>query len=52
LRKRSAGANMMYSRTERVFILEYSIASKSFAAFREEFNNAYPDKKITYQIRQ
>jgi hypothetical protein len=29
-----------------VFILEYYFASKSFAAVREAFSNAYPDKEI------
>jgi hypothetical protein len=28
-----------------VFILEHYFASKSFAAVREAFNNAYPDKE-------
>jgi hypothetical protein len=31
----------VYSRAERVFILEHYIASKSFAAVREHFSNAY-----------
>jgi hypothetical protein len=31
---------MMYSRTERVFILEHYFSSKSFAAVREAFSNA------------
>jgi hypothetical protein len=35
---------MVYSRAERVFILEHYFASKSFAAVREAFSNAYPDK--------
>jgi hypothetical protein len=37
---------MVYSRAERVFIHEYYFASKSFAAVREAFNNAYPDKEV------
>jgi hypothetical protein len=45
LRESCAGANTVYSRAERVFILEHYFASKSFAAVREEFSNAYPDKE-------
>jgi hypothetical protein len=37
---------MVYSRAERVFILENYLASKSFAAVREAFSNAYPDKEV------
>jgi hypothetical protein len=37
---------MVYSRTERVFILEHYFASKSFVAVREAFSNAYPDKEL------
>jgi hypothetical protein len=33
-----------------VFILEHYFASKSFAAVREAFNNAYPDKEIQNKI--
>jgi hypothetical protein len=29
-----------------VFILEHYFAPKSFAAVREEFSNAYPDKGV------
>jgi hypothetical protein len=36
----------MFSLEERVFILEYYVASRSFAAVREEFSNAYPDKEV------
>jgi hypothetical protein len=36
LRKRCAGANMVYSRAERVFILEHYSTSKSVV--REEFS--------------
>jgi hypothetical protein len=46
LRKSCAGANMVYSRAERVFILEHHFASKSFADVREAFSNAYPDKEV------
>jgi hypothetical protein len=49
LRKNCAGEKMMYSRTKRAFILEYYIASKSFAAVREACSNIYTDK---YQIRK
>jgi hypothetical protein len=37
---------MVYSRAERVFILEHYFASKSFAAVRETFSNAYPDREV------
>jgi hypothetical protein len=37
---------MVYSLAERVFILEYYFTSKSFAAVREAFSNAYPDKEL------
>jgi hypothetical protein len=37
---------MVYSRAERVFILEHYFASKSLAAVREAFSNAYPDKEV------
>jgi hypothetical protein len=46
LRKGCAGANMVYSRAERVFILEHYFASKLYAAVREAFSNAYPDKEV------
>jgi hypothetical protein len=48
LRKSYGGANMMYSRTERVFILEQHFASKSFAAVRE----ALAIRTRKYGIRQ
>jgi hypothetical protein len=41
---------MMYSRAERVFILEHDFAAKSFAAVREAFSNAYPDKEVPNKI--
>jgi hypothetical protein len=41
-----AGANMVYSRTERVFVLEHYFASKSFIAVHEAFRNAYPDEEV------
>jgi hypothetical protein len=37
---------MVYSRAERVFIIEHYFESKSFAAVRETFSNAYPDKEV------
>jgi hypothetical protein len=36
----------VYSKAERVFILEHYFTSKSFAAVREAFSNAYPDKEV------
>jgi hypothetical protein len=39
LRKSCAGPNMVYSRTERVFVLEHYFASKSFAVVHEAFSN-------------
>jgi hypothetical protein len=47
LRNSCAGASMVYSRAERVFILEHYCASKSVADFREAFSNAYPDREVT-----
>jgi hypothetical protein len=47
LRKTYAGANTLYSRAERVFILEHYSALKSFAAVREVFNSEYPDMEVT-----
>jgi hypothetical protein len=44
-----AGANMVYSRTEHMFILGYYFASKSLAAVLEEFCNFQRRK---YVIRQ
>jgi hypothetical protein len=35
---------MVYSRVERVFIHEHYLASKSSAAVREAFSNAYTEK--------
>jgi hypothetical protein len=43
LRTGCAGANMLYSRAERVFILlEHYVASKESAAGREAFSMVYP----------
>jgi hypothetical protein len=42
---------MMYSRAERVFILEHYFASKSLAAVREAFSNAYSDKEVPNKTR-
>jgi hypothetical protein len=39
-------SNMVYSRVERVFILEHCFVSKSFAAVREAIDHAYPDKEV------
>jgi hypothetical protein len=41
-----AGVNNVYSRAERMFILEHYFAPTSFAAVRETFSNAYPDKEV------
>jgi hypothetical protein len=37
---------MVHSRAVRVFILEHNFSSKSFAAPREAFSSAYPDKDV------
>jgi hypothetical protein len=37
---------MVYSRAERVFILEHYFASKSSVDVREAFSNAYRDKEV------
>jgi hypothetical protein len=47
--KSCAGANMVCSLAERVFILEHYFVPKSFAAVREAFSNAYPDKEVPKQ---
>jgi hypothetical protein len=44
LAQKLCNANMMYSRAERVFILEHYFTSKSSAAVREKFGNA--DKEV------
>jgi hypothetical protein len=44
--KSFAGANMVYSWAESVFILEYYLKSKLFAAVYEAFSNVYPDKEV------
>jgi hypothetical protein len=47
LRKSRADASIVYSGAEHVFILEhYYVASKSFAAVRKTFINAYADKAV------
>jgi hypothetical protein len=46
LRKGCATAYMVYSRAERVFILEYYFEPKSSAAAHEALSNAYPNKEI------
>jgi hypothetical protein len=43
---RCAGANVVYSRAKRVFILEHYFTLKSFAAVCEAFISAYPDKEV------
>jgi hypothetical protein len=47
--KNCAGANMVHSQTEHVFILEHYFASKSFAAVCE-VQNVNPDKEIPCEI--
>jgi hypothetical protein len=46
LRKSCAGANMVYSREKRVFILEYYFSSKSFAAVCEALDDACRKNKV------
>jgi hypothetical protein len=41
-----AGANKVYSRVERVSIIEHNMALKPFVAICEAFSNAYPDKEV------
>jgi hypothetical protein len=36
----------VYSRAERVFILEHYFSSKSLAGVREECSNVYPNKEV------
>jgi hypothetical protein len=45
-KKRCAGANIVYSQGERVFILKHHFALKSSAAVHEAFSNMYPDKEV------
>jgi hypothetical protein len=37
---------MVYSRAERVFILEHHFTAKSSAAIRDTHSNGYPDKEV------
>jgi hypothetical protein len=46
LHKSCAGANMVYSRAEHVFIFEHYCTLKSFAAIHEAFSNTYLDNKV------
>jgi hypothetical protein len=46
LGKSCAGAKMVCSRAERVFILEHYFASKLFAGIHEAFSNAYLEKEV------
>jgi hypothetical protein len=39
---------MVYSRAERLFILNTKVASKSFANVREAFTIEYPDKEVRH----
>jgi hypothetical protein len=38
--------------SRRVLILKHYFASKSFAAVREAFSKAYPDKEVAYWVKQ
>lgn len=42
-----AGANTAYSREVHAFIVKYYFASKLFSAFRETFNIAYSNMKVS-----
>lgn len=46
LRKSCAGADMVCSREKLVFILEYYLASKLFAAVQEAFSSQCPDSEV------
>jgi hypothetical protein len=46
LSKSCAGADVVYSIADRVLNIKHCLASKSFAALREAFNKAYPEKKV------
>jgi hypothetical protein len=43
---------MVITRADYVFILVRHFLSKSFAAVREAFSSAYPDREVAYRIRQ
>jgi hypothetical protein len=49
LRESSAGANMLYSRAERVFILDHYFAQKSFSAVREALSSASYDDDVPHR---
>jgi hypothetical protein len=51
LRKNSAGANMMYSQAEHVFILEHYFTTKLFDAICESLGNAFGEKKVTNRAK-
>jgi hypothetical protein len=46
LRKSCAGAKMVCSRAERVFILKHYFDSKQFSAARKAFSNVYLDREV------
>jgi hypothetical protein len=46
LRRSTAGASVLYSLAERVFVLEHSFASKPFAIVREGFSSAYLNGEV------
>jgi hypothetical protein len=49
LRRSCAGANMVYSQAEFVFILENYFTLKLFAAVHKSCGKAYPDKKVPHK---
>jgi hypothetical protein len=46
LSKSCAGADVLYSIAERMLNIKHYLTSKSFAALREAFNKAYPEKNV------
>jgi hypothetical protein len=49
MRRSWTDANMLYSRAERVLILQHKFLLKSFAAVREALRKFYLDKKEPYK---
>jgi hypothetical protein len=50
--KSCTGANMVYSRADRVFIIEHYFASKSSAAVPEAFSNAYSVNEVQNKTKK
>jgi hypothetical protein len=46
LYKTCAGVKVVHSQAENVSKVEHHFASKSFAAVREAFSNAYPENEV------